>query len=146
MIDCMHWCRQHSDNIWSEDEVLKLAASVESNTIHPVGKAIVEAARAVKCPNIKVLFRFTVNSLLWYIIMQRTATELSILQPFTLVFYQQWIFLLFLSFQAVHQLAMRVMFFSFFGNSQCSLHWPGQWWCPFPFIHWLWFSCKRVFL
>ncbi|KAK9007817.1 hypothetical protein V6N11_074734 [Hibiscus sabdariffa] len=47
--------RQHSDNIWSEDEVLKLAAAVESNTIHPVGKAIVEAAQAVKCPNIKVL-------------------------------------------------------------------------------------------
>ncbi|XP_039068674.1 LOW QUALITY PROTEIN: copper-transporting ATPase PAA1, chloroplastic-like [Hibiscus syriacus] len=47
--------RQHSDNIWSEDEVLKLAAAVESNTIHPVGKAIVEAAQAVKCPNIKVV-------------------------------------------------------------------------------------------
>ncbi|GMI74673.1 HEAVY METAL ATPASE 6, HEAVY METAL ASSOCIATED PROTEIN 38, Arabidopsis thaliana heavy metal ATPase 6 [Hibiscus trionum] len=47
--------RQHSDDVWSEDEVLKLAAAVESNTIHPVGKAIVEAARAVKCPNIKVV-------------------------------------------------------------------------------------------
>ncbi|KAK8518957.1 hypothetical protein V6N13_017786 [Hibiscus sabdariffa] len=47
--------RQHSDNIWSEDEVLKLAAAVESNTIHPVGKAIVEAAQAVKCPNLKVV-------------------------------------------------------------------------------------------
>ncbi|XWS68297.1 hypothetical protein CRYUN_Cryun04dG0078700 [Craigia yunnanensis] len=47
--------RQHLDNIWSEDEVLKLAAAVESNTVHPVGKAIVEAARAVKCPNIKVV-------------------------------------------------------------------------------------------
>ncbi|KAE8672772.1 Copper-transporting ATPase PAA1 [Hibiscus syriacus] len=47
--------RQHSDNIWSEDEVLKLAAAVESNTIHPVGKAIVEASQAAKCPNIKVV-------------------------------------------------------------------------------------------
>ncbi|XVF01573.1 hypothetical protein REPUB_Repub04eG0100700 [Reevesia pubescens] len=47
--------RQHLDNIWSEDEVLKLAAAVESNTVHPVGKAIVEAARAVKCPSIKVV-------------------------------------------------------------------------------------------
>ncbi|XVE93129.1 hypothetical protein REPUB_Repub01dG0163500 [Reevesia pubescens] len=47
--------RLHLDNIWSEDEVLKLAAAVESNTVHPIGKAIVEAARAVKCPNIKVV-------------------------------------------------------------------------------------------
>lgn len=31
----------------SEAEVLKLAAGVESNTIHPVGKAIVEAARSL---------------------------------------------------------------------------------------------------
>ncbi|XVE66551.1 hypothetical protein DITRI_Ditri08aG0087700 [Diplodiscus trichospermus] len=47
--------RQHLDDIWSKDEALKLAAAVESNTVHPVGKAIVEAARSVKCPNIKVV-------------------------------------------------------------------------------------------
>ncbi|KAK8311150.1 hypothetical protein V6Z11_D02G229900 [Gossypium hirsutum] len=47
--------RQHFDGSWSEDDVLKLAAAVESNTIHPVGKAIVEAAQAVKSPNIKVV-------------------------------------------------------------------------------------------
>ncbi|KAJ6389659.1 hypothetical protein OIU77_027893 [Salix suchowensis] len=40
--------------MWSEVEVLKLAAGVESNTIHPVGKAIVEAARAASCTNVKV--------------------------------------------------------------------------------------------
>ena len=40
--------------MWSEVEVLKLAAGVESNTIHPVGKAIVEAARAASCKNVKV--------------------------------------------------------------------------------------------
>ncbi|CAK7356983.1 unnamed protein product [Dovyalis caffra] len=40
---------------WSEDEVLKLAAAVESNTIHPVGKAIVEAAQAASCQNVKVM-------------------------------------------------------------------------------------------
>ncbi|KAK6282294.1 hypothetical protein POUND7_016119 [Theobroma cacao] len=47
--------RQNLENILSEGEVLKLAAAVESNTLHPVGKAIVEAARGVKCPNIKVV-------------------------------------------------------------------------------------------
>jgi Cu2+-exporting ATPase len=33
---------------------LKLAAGVESNTIHPVGKAIVEAAQAASCTSVKV--------------------------------------------------------------------------------------------
>ncbi|KAL6329145.1 hypothetical protein AAG906_011598 [Vitis piasezkii] len=47
--------RKSSKSIWSEVEVLKLAAGVESNTIHPVGKAIVEAARAVNCQNVKVV-------------------------------------------------------------------------------------------
>lgn len=45
---------KNSKCIWSKVEVLKLAAGVESNTIHPVGKAIVEAARAVNCQNVKV--------------------------------------------------------------------------------------------
>ncbi|KAK4476895.1 hypothetical protein RD792_016059 [Penstemon davidsonii] len=39
---------------WSEVDVLKLAAGVESSTIHPIGKAIVEAAKASNCPNLKV--------------------------------------------------------------------------------------------
>ncbi|PPD70163.1 hypothetical protein GOBAR_DD32952 [Gossypium barbadense] len=52
---CAAFARQHFDGSWSEDDVLKLAAAVESNTIHPVGKAIVEAAQAVKSPNIKVV-------------------------------------------------------------------------------------------
>ncbi|CAN8276151.1 unnamed protein product [Cochlearia groenlandica] len=38
---------------WSEVEVLMLAAAVESNTAHPVGKAIVKAARARNCQNMK---------------------------------------------------------------------------------------------
>nr|TKR84737.1 copper-transporting ATPase PAA1, chloroplastic-like [Populus alba] len=42
------------DATLSEVELLKLAASVESNTIHPVGKAIVEAAQAAGCQNVKV--------------------------------------------------------------------------------------------
>ncbi|XP_028788777.1 copper-transporting ATPase PAA1, chloroplastic [Neltuma alba] len=42
------------NNEWSEVEVLRLAAGVESNTVHPVGKAIVEAAQAVNCHNAKV--------------------------------------------------------------------------------------------
>ncbi|KAG6789067.1 hypothetical protein POTOM_005151 [Populus tomentosa] len=41
------------DATLSEVELLKLAASVESNTIHPVGKAIVEAAQAAGCQNVK---------------------------------------------------------------------------------------------
>ncbi|KAF6148761.1 hypothetical protein GIB67_019369 [Kingdonia uniflora] len=40
---------------WSEIEVLKLAAGVESNTIHPVGKAIVEAAKSAGCQSVKVI-------------------------------------------------------------------------------------------
>ncbi|KAL5562876.1 hypothetical protein UlMin_032623 [Ulmus minor] len=43
-----------SDHSFSEVDVLKLAAGVEANTVHPVGKAIVEAARAVNCQNVKV--------------------------------------------------------------------------------------------
>ncbi|CAK9164296.1 unnamed protein product [Ilex paraguariensis] len=39
---------------WSEVDVLKLAAGVESNTIHPIGKAIVEAARAISGSNLKI--------------------------------------------------------------------------------------------
>ncbi|XP_073029172.1 copper-transporting ATPase PAA1, chloroplastic-like [Primulina eburnea] len=40
---------------WSEAEILKLAAGVESNTLHPIGKAIVEAAKVLKCPIMKVV-------------------------------------------------------------------------------------------
>ncbi|KAK4438189.1 Copper-transporting ATPase PAA1, chloroplastic [Sesamum alatum] len=40
---------------WSEVEVLKLAAGVESSTIHPIGKAIVDAAKTLQCPNVKVV-------------------------------------------------------------------------------------------
>ncbi|KAI3702116.1 hypothetical protein L6452_27816 [Arctium lappa] len=43
----------NSNGEWSEIDVLKLAAAVESNTIHPIGKAILEAARGAKCPNVK---------------------------------------------------------------------------------------------
>ncbi|KAF8404589.1 hypothetical protein HHK36_009476 [Tetracentron sinense] len=48
------WYRQNPIHIWSEIEVLRLAAGVESNTIHPVGKAIVEAARGADCENVEV--------------------------------------------------------------------------------------------
>ncbi|KAK6916121.1 hypothetical protein RJ641_018982, partial [Dillenia turbinata] len=41
-------CSSHK---FSVAEVLRLAAGVESNTLHPVGKAIVDAARAVNCQN-----------------------------------------------------------------------------------------------
>ncbi|KAL0546501.1 hypothetical protein IC582_016411 [Cucumis melo] len=40
---------------YSENEILKFAAAVESNTVHPVGKAIVEAARAVNGHSLKVV-------------------------------------------------------------------------------------------
>ncbi|XP_022141100.1 copper-transporting ATPase PAA1, chloroplastic isoform X2 [Momordica charantia] len=45
----------NSHGIHSENEILKFAAAVESNTVHPVGKAIVEAARAVNGQNLKVV-------------------------------------------------------------------------------------------
>ncbi|GJT13976.1 copper-transporting ATPase PAA1, chloroplastic [Tanacetum coccineum] len=41
VIDCN--LRLNSDEKWSETDVLKLAATVESNTIHPIGKALLEA-------------------------------------------------------------------------------------------------------
>ncbi|XP_021899802.1 copper-transporting ATPase PAA1, chloroplastic [Carica papaya] len=47
--------RQNLGHAWSEVEVLRLAAGVESNTAHPVGKAIVEAAEAANCQNMKVV-------------------------------------------------------------------------------------------
>ncbi|KAK9096870.1 hypothetical protein Sjap_022367 [Stephania japonica] len=46
--------RKDSSHKWSQTEVLKLAAAVESNTIHPIGKAIVEAAKASGLQQIKV--------------------------------------------------------------------------------------------
>ncbi|XP_055960270.1 copper-transporting ATPase PAA1, chloroplastic isoform X2 [Mercurialis annua] len=44
----------NTNYIWSEVEVLSLAAAVESNSSHPVGKAIVKAAQAVSYQNVKV--------------------------------------------------------------------------------------------
>ncbi|VFQ96348.1 unnamed protein product [Cuscuta campestris] len=38
---------------WSKADILKFAAGVESNTNHPIGKAIVEAANSMNCPNVK---------------------------------------------------------------------------------------------
>ena len=56
MIFCMVQCRLNSASNynWSEVDILKLAAGVESSTIHPIGKAIVEAAKARNCLNVKV--------------------------------------------------------------------------------------------
>lgn len=51
---CKFCGRQNLGHAWSEVEVLRLAAGVESNTAHPVGKAIVEAAEAANCQNMKV--------------------------------------------------------------------------------------------
>ncbi|KAL5705266.1 P-type Cu(2+) transporter [Ranunculus cassubicifolius] len=50
-------CEEDSDsnNVWwSQAEILQLAAGVESNTIHPIGKAIVEAAKASGFQSMKV--------------------------------------------------------------------------------------------
>ncbi|KAK3123724.1 hypothetical protein QOZ80_8AG0635110 [Eleusine coracana subsp. coracana] len=38
---------------WTEVDVLSFAAGVESNTNHPLGKAIIEAARSANCLNMK---------------------------------------------------------------------------------------------
>nr|KYP61147.1 Putative copper-transporting ATPase PAA1 [Cajanus cajan] len=45
---------QTEENVLSDVEVLRLAAGVESNSVHPVGKAIVDAAQAFNCHNAKV--------------------------------------------------------------------------------------------
>jgi Cu2+-exporting ATPase len=45
----------------SDIEVLRLAAAVESNSVHPVGKAIVDAAQAVNCHDAKVPMLFLNN-------------------------------------------------------------------------------------
>ncbi|PIA52175.1 hypothetical protein AQUCO_01000215v1 [Aquilegia coerulea] len=47
--------KQNSNHKWSQSEVLRLAAGVESNTIHPVGKAIVEASQAAGYQSLKVM-------------------------------------------------------------------------------------------
>ncbi|PKA58045.1 Copper-transporting ATPase PAA1, chloroplastic [Apostasia shenzhenica] len=44
-----------SDCEWSETEILRLASGVESNTNHPLGKAITEAARNGNCDDVKAL-------------------------------------------------------------------------------------------
>lgn len=46
--------RENSDFQWTEADILRLAAGVESNTNHPIGKAIVEEARSIGCENVKV--------------------------------------------------------------------------------------------
>lgn len=58
-------CRPQLDCYWSEVDILKLAAGVESNTIHPIGKAIVAAARAVNAPTVKVVCQL--QSLLFFV-------------------------------------------------------------------------------
>ena len=45
----------------SDVEVLRLAAAVESNSVHPVGQAIVNAAQAANCHDAKVFILFLVN-------------------------------------------------------------------------------------
>ncbi|XP_044490121.1 copper-transporting ATPase PAA1, chloroplastic [Mangifera indica] len=46
---------KYSSHTWSDIEVLKLAAGVEVNTVHPIGKAIVEAAKAAHCQIVNVV-------------------------------------------------------------------------------------------
>nr|CAB3481187.1 unnamed protein product [Digitaria exilis] len=45
--------RDFGDNQWTEADILSFAAGVESNTNHPLGKAIMEAAGAANCINMK---------------------------------------------------------------------------------------------
>jgi cation transport ATPase len=47
--------RDFGDNQWTEAEILSFAAGVESNTNHPLGKAIMEAAGAADCISMKVV-------------------------------------------------------------------------------------------
>jgi cation transport ATPase len=47
--------RDFGDNQWTEAEILSFAAGVESNTNHPLGKAIMEAAGAADCIIMKVV-------------------------------------------------------------------------------------------
>ncbi|KAI3818003.1 hypothetical protein L1987_11805 [Smallanthus sonchifolius] len=54
LLDVRSWPLLSSNVKWFETDVLKLDAAVESNTIHPIGKDILEAARVAKCPNVKV--------------------------------------------------------------------------------------------
>lgn len=54
-------CSQTIENALSDVEILRLAAAVESNSVHPVGKAIVDAAQAVNCLDAKVLILFLDN-------------------------------------------------------------------------------------
>ncbi|XP_020526220.1 copper-transporting ATPase PAA1, chloroplastic isoform X2 [Amborella trichopoda] len=49
----LHFSQNRTSCTWSEHEVLRLAAAVESNTNHPIGKAIIEAAQAAGCQYVK---------------------------------------------------------------------------------------------
>lgn len=78
---------------WTENEILNLAAGVESNTNHPVGKAITEAARAAGCHNVKVIYalgtwlHFTFYSFLCLFSFQNLEydiTSITCLHPFFL--------------------------------------------------------------
>jgi cation transport ATPase len=42
-------------NQWTEAEILSFAAGVESNTNHPLGKAIMDAAGSANCIVMKVV-------------------------------------------------------------------------------------------
>eukprot|EP01018_Ginkgo_biloba_P006157 Gb_11814 [translate_table: standard] len=48
---------------WSEMELLALAAGVESNTLHPIAKAVVQAARSVGCRHVMVVQEFGLMNL-----------------------------------------------------------------------------------
>ncbi|XP_020242331.1 copper-transporting ATPase PAA1, chloroplastic isoform X2 [Asparagus officinalis] len=47
--------KNSANHKWTEDEILSLAAGVESNTNHPLGKAILEASQIASCQSVKVI-------------------------------------------------------------------------------------------
>lgn len=75
--------RDFASHRWTEDEILSLAAGVESNTNHPLGKAIVEASRSANCHNMKVIslqthFIYIVWSQLMYSLTAHTREDVTL--------------------------------------------------------------------
>jgi cation transport ATPase len=54
LIKHFSFIRDSCNNEWT-GEILSLAAGVESNTTHPLGKAIMEAAQAANCLYLQVV-------------------------------------------------------------------------------------------
>lgn len=81
ILNCKLWCRQNPIHPLSETEILKFAAGVELNTVHPIGKAIVEAAEFSNCQNVKVPSSFFLCVIVYSLCNQELLIIFNYKQP-----------------------------------------------------------------